>query len=122
MNIAVITGASSGMGRNFVYAIDKEFTLDEIWVIARREKLLEELKDKTKIPRNILGIFLFVIYAFFLKYRFITSTTPMPKIGNKAVSSMAVFIPTCSGVKERVAERVWANALPETVSTTAPIS
>ena len=46
MNIAVITGASSGMGRDFVYAIDKEFTLDEIWVIARREdRLLELQKD-----------------------------------------------------------------------------
>ena len=44
MNIAVITGASSGMGRNFVYAIDKEFTLDEIWVIARREERLLELQ------------------------------------------------------------------------------
>ncbi|MEE0883741.1 MAG: SDR family NAD(P)-dependent oxidoreductase [Faecalimonas sp.] len=51
MNIAIITGASSGMGRDFVYAIDKEFTLDEIWVIARREeRLLELQKDcRTKI-------------------------------------------------------------------------
>lgn len=45
MKIAVITGASSGMGREFVYAIDKEFELDEIWVIARREEKLRELKD-----------------------------------------------------------------------------
>ena len=44
MNIAVITGASSGMGRDFVFAIDKEFTLDEIWVIARREERLLELQ------------------------------------------------------------------------------
>lgn len=51
MKIAVITGASSGMGREFVYAIDKEFNLDEIWVIARRSDRLEELKTvcKTKI-------------------------------------------------------------------------
>lgn len=48
MKIAVITGASSGMGRDFVYAIDKEFTLDEIWVIARREERLKELKQKCK--------------------------------------------------------------------------
>lgn len=43
MRIAVITGASSGMGREFVYAVDKEFDLDEIWVIARREEKLKEL-------------------------------------------------------------------------------
>lgn len=43
MKIAVITGASSGMGRDFVGAIDKEFELDEIWVIARRRERLEEL-------------------------------------------------------------------------------
>lgn len=46
MKIAVITGASSGMGRQFVYAIDKAFDLDEIWVIARREQRLLELKEE----------------------------------------------------------------------------
>ena len=40
MKIAVITGASSGMGREFVYRIDKDFQLDELWVIARREDRL----------------------------------------------------------------------------------
>ncbi|MDD6815753.1 MAG: SDR family NAD(P)-dependent oxidoreductase, partial [Firmicutes bacterium] len=44
----VITGASSGMGREFVYAIDKEFELDEIWVIARREEKLRELNDRCR--------------------------------------------------------------------------
>lgn len=48
MKIAVVTGASSGMGREFVYAIDKEFNLDEIWVIARREKRLVELQEECK--------------------------------------------------------------------------
>ena len=48
MNIAVITGASSGMGREFVLAVDKEYKLDEIWVIARREERLEELKKECK--------------------------------------------------------------------------
>ncbi len=44
MNIAIITGASSGMGREFVTAMDKAFTFDEIWVIARRQERLEELR------------------------------------------------------------------------------
>ena len=48
MKIAVITGASSGMGIEFVYAIDKEFDLDEIWVIARREEKLKELGEKCR--------------------------------------------------------------------------
>ena len=50
MRIAVITGASSGMGREFVYALDREEQFDEIWVIARREQRLEELKNKCRNP------------------------------------------------------------------------
>lgn len=51
MKIGIVTGASSGIGREFVYALDKEFTLDEIWVIARREERLKELQEQceTKI-------------------------------------------------------------------------
>lgn len=48
MKIAVITGASSGMGREFVYALDKDEKFDELWVIARREHRLEELKSKCR--------------------------------------------------------------------------
>ena len=45
MKIAVVTGASAGIGREFVYAIDRQEQLDEIWVIARRAERLEELKE-----------------------------------------------------------------------------
>ena len=51
-NIAIITGASSGFGREFVKQIGQKYQdIDEIWVIARRKERLEELqKDiKTKI-------------------------------------------------------------------------
>jgi len=48
MKIAVITGASSGMGREFVYALDKEEAFDELWVIARREDRLKELQDRCR--------------------------------------------------------------------------
>ena len=50
MKIAVITGASSGIGREFVYAVDKKYSYDEIWVIARRAERLEELKEKCRNP------------------------------------------------------------------------
>lgn len=48
MRIAVITGASAGIGREFVHEIDRMGGLDEIWVIARRLDRLEELKGKCK--------------------------------------------------------------------------
>ena len=47
MKIAVITGASSGMGREFVCRIAKKETLDEIWVIARRLDRLQALQNET---------------------------------------------------------------------------
>lgn len=50
MRIAVITGASAGIGREFVYAVDREMTFDEIWVIARREERLLELREKCRNP------------------------------------------------------------------------
>ena len=48
MDIAVVTGASSGMGREFVLALDKEWELDEIWVVARREERLMELQEQCR--------------------------------------------------------------------------
>lgn len=45
MNIGIITGASSGLGVEFYKQLQTE-NLDEIWVIARRENRLNELKEK----------------------------------------------------------------------------
>lgn len=50
MKIAVITGASAGIGREFVYAVDRQERFDEIWVIARRRERLEELREKCQNP------------------------------------------------------------------------
>ncbi len=45
MDIAIITGASSGLGKEYVYAINERYSgLDEIWVVARREDRLSEIK------------------------------------------------------------------------------
>ena len=58
MNIAIVTGASSGMGRDFVSAVDQEYNLDEIWVIARREDRLKALEGtvKAKIRPLVLDL------------------------------------------------------------------
>ncbi len=50
-NIAIVTGASSGMGREFALKIDRMFkNIDEIWIIARRLDRLEELRDSINKP------------------------------------------------------------------------
>ena len=43
--IAVITGASSGMGRRFAETVDSFGRFDEVWVIARHQKALKELRE-----------------------------------------------------------------------------
>lgn len=48
MKCAVITGASSGMGKEFIKKIDKYYQLDRIYAIARRKNKLEELNQYTK--------------------------------------------------------------------------
>jgi short-subunit dehydrogenase len=50
MKIAIVTGASSGIGREYVKQISEKYELDEIWAIARREDRLLELKSITKTP------------------------------------------------------------------------
>jgi short-subunit dehydrogenase len=56
MKIAIITGASSGMGREFVYALDADEEFDELWVIARRRERLEELQAKTRANVRVMAL------------------------------------------------------------------
>ena len=46
--IMVITGASSGMGKDFVKQIEKKEKVDEIWVLARREDRLVALQNEVE--------------------------------------------------------------------------
>ncbi len=50
MKIAVITGASSGMGREFARQVKKLGSFDEIWAIARRIERLNELAAELDTP------------------------------------------------------------------------
>ena len=50
MNIAIVTGASSGMGREFVLQLPGFVQVDEIWAIARRADALETLKAESAVP------------------------------------------------------------------------
>ena len=55
MNIAIVTGASSGMGKDFVRELDA-YGFDEIWAIARREGALCELAREVKTPVRVLAL------------------------------------------------------------------
>ncbi len=46
MGIAIVTGASAGIGKEFVRLIDRQCALDEIWVIARRADRLKQLASE----------------------------------------------------------------------------
>ncbi len=46
MKISVVTGASSGMGRDFVKMLDKIEDCEEIWVVARRADKLAEITSE----------------------------------------------------------------------------
>ncbi|MBQ8527718.1 MAG: SDR family NAD(P)-dependent oxidoreductase [Lachnospiraceae bacterium] len=57
MKIAVITGASSGMGREFALQIHQKcLGLDEIWLIARRKDHLDALSKELTIPVRTFSV------------------------------------------------------------------
>ncbi|MBR1692314.1 MAG: SDR family NAD(P)-dependent oxidoreductase [Lachnospiraceae bacterium] len=57
MKIAIVTGASSGMGKEFVRQIDERcYGLDEIWMLARRREEMEELNGQTQAKLRIFPV------------------------------------------------------------------
>ena len=56
MNIAIVTGASSGMGREFVLQLSQYVEVDEIWAIARREGALKALKAAVPVRPVVLDL------------------------------------------------------------------
>ena len=56
MNIAVVTGASSGMGREFVLQLSSYVKVDAIWVIARRAEALNALQNQVAVPLKIITL------------------------------------------------------------------
>lgn len=64
MNIAIVTGASSGLGSEFVKALSKDRNIHEIWVIARRREKLIELSREVSIPLRVLPLSLTDPHSF----------------------------------------------------------
>ena len=55
-HIAVITGASSGIGKQFAITLKDQGTFDEVWVIARRADRLEQLKTEIPFPVKAISL------------------------------------------------------------------
>lgn len=56
MKIGIVTGASSGMGREAVLQLAGQFAFDEIWVIARRKERLLGLSRQVKTPLRLFPL------------------------------------------------------------------
>ena len=57
LQIAIVTGASSGMGWETVIQLADRFALlDEIWVLARREERLKELSGQVPVKLRIFAV------------------------------------------------------------------
>ena len=57
MNIAIITGASSGLGKEFAVSLDKSRNeIEEIWLIARRRVRLAELAESLSKKARVLSL------------------------------------------------------------------
>lgn len=54
MSLAIITGASSGIGRAFARQLKADWGVDEFWFIARRREKMEALRDELGVPCKIL--------------------------------------------------------------------
>lgn len=57
--LAIITGASSGLGMAYAKAIDQapeKFEVDEIWLVARRKDRLEDLASLLHLPVQIIPL------------------------------------------------------------------
>lgn len=51
-NIAVISGASSGLGKEFTHQVAGKYNFDEIWIIARRTEKLNEIASEINAAGN----------------------------------------------------------------------
>ena len=55
--IAIVTGASSGIGREFFLSLnDRNASLDEIWVVARSADKLHALQELTPTPLRVFAL------------------------------------------------------------------
>ncbi len=117
MNIAVITGASAGIGRELVYAVDKDARYDEIWVIARRKERLEELHDKCTNPIRPIALDLSDLSSIDAYQALLEQEQPEIKMLVNA-AGCGVFGPFAEADRKKLLASAQLNSLALTVSAT----
>ena len=80
MNIAIVTGASSGMGREFVLQLSQYVRVDEIWAIARRKEALDALKTQVSVPVRPLSLDLLKEESFAALQQLLAEEKPQIKL------------------------------------------
>ena len=55
-NIAIITGASSGIGKEFTLSLKEYGNFDELWVIARGRDALEKLREEVPFELKVIPL------------------------------------------------------------------
>jgi short-subunit dehydrogenase len=80
MTIAIVTGASSGMGREFVRQLSEYVQVDEIWAIARRAEALEALKEEVSVPVRPIILDLTQEESFFTIRQLLEAEKPEVKL------------------------------------------
>lgn len=53
--VAIITGASSGLGREFARQLDAQQVADELWLVARNEKALADVAGELDTPSRAVA-------------------------------------------------------------------
>ena len=56
MKIAVVTGASSGIGKEFARRLSELHSVEEVWLVARRRERMEALAEEMGVPCRILSL------------------------------------------------------------------
>ena len=54
MSIAIITGASSGMGAEFVKQLKLQYGVNDFWLVARREDKMRQVADELSVNAKII--------------------------------------------------------------------
>ena len=56
-NIAIVTGASSGIGKEFFLSLPQRADkIDEVWVVARNEQALINLQEEVNLPIKVFAV------------------------------------------------------------------